>query len=753
MSQVSLKSFLGSERQGGSTGYATAVDFRSLQFHNKIASFAVAAHTLEPLLVEYLAEGAQRDGTVEVAVADELGLDLGGGEEMDGARLLAQRTGQVEVDVEELLLGCAVGKLLHVLAEQLYLLGGEPVDEARPDQPDRLGIEPGMVDGMVEGRVDVLHVEGEEAAVARLVGEELELVARGAVGGHAHAPLLGGTVGGTYIDVGCGDERLEVVEVGIGEAVELVVVDQGKLGAAQLLVLVAEVGARLAAAVVDELVGDEGIEPGALEDTLRTDEHEHLVVHRLRVHPRGHHRHEPLAEAGMPEGGEAALLLLLVGILLPTGVGSGGEGGEADVDHGGHPVDIRLFADVALRRPVEIVGEGVDLGDAVAHQGGTEGLPGDVHARLDVAGQQQRVDVAVGQVGEVRALDLMGDEVELQSLAAEEVGGQPDLHVALPVALLPVLAAGQRLAPVHGGRLLVASRHERGYRLLAILRAVLLLHELRGVLLLHAEVGERHGQPHEEVVAVARGELSRRRAVDALLGVGEDLLGRPCRRPLLFGDGLVVGDALFLAAFACHLCHVDLEGHGIGIEPRLGVVTDGGAMVGLAHGGVVVGGDGVGNQLVALDEGLLVDLGCHAAVGYLVEVEDVEPLSAHAHMIQGHEGQLPDAPLGLLHQVGGDMVEVALAEAGIALEVLHVATLAEAGGRHHHRELFGLELFELFGGQFGLDGLAVVEGALAQHLVVSDFLVHLTEGDVVVGQRTETAGVHGNEGLVHRFCL
>ena len=56
-------------------------------------------------------------------------------------------------------------------------------------------------------------------------------------------------------------------------------------------------------------------------------------------------------------------------------------------------------------------------------------------------------------------------------------------------------------------------------------------------------------------------------------------------------------------------------------------------------------------------------------------------------------------------------------------------------------------------GQVGRDGLAVIEGALAQHLVVSDFLVHLTESDVVVGQRTETAGVHGNAGLVHRFCL
>ena len=60
VSQVSLKSFLGSERQGGSTGYASAVDFRSLQFHNKIASFAVAAHTLEPLLVEYLFVSASK---------------------------------------------------------------------------------------------------------------------------------------------------------------------------------------------------------------------------------------------------------------------------------------------------------------------------------------------------------------------------------------------------------------------------------------------------------------------------------------------------------------------------------------------------------------------------------------------------------------------------------------------------------------------------------------------------------------------
>ena len=66
VSQVSLKSFLGSERQGGSTGYATAVDFRSLQFHNEIASFAVAAHTLEPLLVEYLFVGSVINGPANI---------------------------------------------------------------------------------------------------------------------------------------------------------------------------------------------------------------------------------------------------------------------------------------------------------------------------------------------------------------------------------------------------------------------------------------------------------------------------------------------------------------------------------------------------------------------------------------------------------------------------------------------------------------------------------------------------------------
>ena len=68
-----------------------------------------------------------------------------------------------------------------MLAELLYLIVGEPIGETLVYQPHCLGIKPGMVDGTVEGRIDVSDVEGQEAAVAGLVGQKLELVARGAI--------------------------------------------------------------------------------------------------------------------------------------------------------------------------------------------------------------------------------------------------------------------------------------------------------------------------------------------------------------------------------------------------------------------------------------------------------------------------------------------------------------------------------------------------------------------------------------------
>ena len=182
-------------------------------------------------------------------------------------------------------------------------------------------------------------------------------------------------------------------------------------------------------------------------------------------------------------------------------------------------------------------------------------------------------------------------------------------------------------------------------------------------------------------------------------------------------------------------------------------MTDGRSVVGLAHCGVVVGGDGFADALVALNERLLIYLRGESAVGNLVEVIDVKPVAAHADVIHAHEGQLAHSPLGLLHDVGRDVVDVALAEACIAVEMLHVASLLEPGGRYKHRELLRLELLELFGGKVCLDGLAVVGGALAQHLVVLDLVIHFMECDVVVYQCTETIGIHGNLGSIHNFNL
>ena len=74
--------------------------------------------------------------------------------------------------------------------------------------------------------------------------------------------------------------------------------------------------------------------------------------------------------------------------------------------------------------------------------------------------------------------------------------------------------------------------------------------------------------------------------------------------------------------------------------------------------------------------------------------------------------------------------------------MLHVAPLLESGGRHKHRELLRLELLELFGRQLGLDGLAVVDRALPQHVIILDLVIHLTESDIVVHQCTETTWIH-----------
>ena len=43
----------------------------------------------------------------------------------------------------------------------------------------RLGIDVGIVEGMLTGRLDALHLEGQPATIARRIGEELNVVVCG----------------------------------------------------------------------------------------------------------------------------------------------------------------------------------------------------------------------------------------------------------------------------------------------------------------------------------------------------------------------------------------------------------------------------------------------------------------------------------------------------------------------------------------------------------------------------------------------
>ena len=171
------------------------------------------AHSLESFVVEHLAEGAQRDGAMNVSITHELGLDLRRCEELYCSRLHALWFGNVEIDIQEFLLGRAVGKLLDVLAELLNILGGKPIHEAFPHHLYCLGIQSVVVDGVVERGVDMTDVEWKEAPVARLVGEKLKLVAGGTIRGYAYTPFLGAAVWGADADIGCGDKRLKIVEI------------------------------------------------------------------------------------------------------------------------------------------------------------------------------------------------------------------------------------------------------------------------------------------------------------------------------------------------------------------------------------------------------------------------------------------------------------------------------------------------------------------------------------------------------------
>ena len=111
-------------------------------------------------------------------------------------------------------------------AELLDLLLREPELEALLIEGVGLGVDALVVEGMVARRQDRLDLEGQPAAVARGVAEELRVVARATKRGDVLSVLMKVGVGLALVDAWHGDGRLQLVEFRGAHGVQLLAAHQ-----------------------------------------------------------------------------------------------------------------------------------------------------------------------------------------------------------------------------------------------------------------------------------------------------------------------------------------------------------------------------------------------------------------------------------------------------------------------------------------------------------------------------------------------
>ena len=155
---------------------------------------------------------------------------------------LAAISGLSEEHVHQFPLLCGRLELAVMLAEAADLGLGEPVVEALTVEGVGLGVDAGVVEGVVAGRADMLHLEGQPTAVAGGIAEELHVVARAAERGDVLAVLMEVGVGGALVDGGHGDGGLQLVEFRGLHRVELLTAHQTVLGERQQVVAAHAVG-------------------------------------------------------------------------------------------------------------------------------------------------------------------------------------------------------------------------------------------------------------------------------------------------------------------------------------------------------------------------------------------------------------------------------------------------------------------------------------------------------------------------------
>ena len=144
-------------------------------FLRPVGYFPEASFTVASLFKPQICHGNANPRGTDVEARRKLGGYL------RGCHILGLRLGSRYSKICDNHLRGGVGreKLFVALVELLYLLVAEPVLLASLDEGIGLGIHSLVGDVGSPGIVDALYVERQPAAVARLVGEEREVVARG----------------------------------------------------------------------------------------------------------------------------------------------------------------------------------------------------------------------------------------------------------------------------------------------------------------------------------------------------------------------------------------------------------------------------------------------------------------------------------------------------------------------------------------------------------------------------------------------
>ena len=109
---------------------------------------------------------------------------------------------------------------------------------------------------------DLRHLERQPAAVAGRVGQELDIIARAAKRSDMRMAFLVAPVGRPLVDVGHGDHRLQLVQLGRPHAVELLETDQGEFGKGKEIVLIQAVAVRLRIEIAAQFGWQQEVEPG-----------------------------------------------------------------------------------------------------------------------------------------------------------------------------------------------------------------------------------------------------------------------------------------------------------------------------------------------------------------------------------------------------------------------------------------------------------------------------------------------------------